>query len=48
VTKDAWNITLTALIWRRAMIVRNQRRNNILAAAVLEMVARLKQMGRCG
>jgi hypothetical protein len=45
VTKDAWNITITATIWRRAMIVRNKRRSKIVAAAILEMVARLKQVG---
>jgi hypothetical protein len=48
VTKDAWNITITAVIWHRAMIVRNQRRSKIVAVAILEMVARLKKVGHGG
>jgi len=48
VAKDAWNITITAVIWRGSMIVRNQCQSKIVAAAILEMVARLKQMGQSG
>jgi hypothetical protein len=48
VDKDAWNITITAVIWRVAIIVSNQGRSKIVAAAILEMIARLKQMGQSG
>ena len=37
---------ITAVIWRRAMIVRNQRRSKIVAAAILEMVARWNKLDR--
>jgi hypothetical protein len=45
VIKDSWNITFAALIWRRAMTVRNQRRNKIIAAAILQMVASFETSG---